>query len=797
MIMYRKSFFLSSLLVVLFWSCTLCADEDDSLTEQSSVYTSDIVLPAPSELPSIPKLPDPFKFMDGKRMTSLDDWTSRRSEISLLVQEYVYGPKPDRPSSVTGSYSDEQLTVNCSENGKSISFTARIAYPPTGMAPYPAIITIGPWLTLPKTELDNLGIAVIYFPNDEIGNQTSAGSRGKGKFYDLYGSDHQAGSLMAWAWGISRLIDVLEQTPEANINPARLGVTGCSRNGKGALVCGAFDERIALTIPTESGAGGASSWRVADAMVAAGRNVQTARQIVTENTWMAPIFAQFGNQVDKLPVDQHMVAALCAPRPLFITENTAFEWLGPEACYTTAVAAHKVWEALGIPDRMGFVQTSHGDHCGFKEIEELRAFCTKFLLDGQADTNVLKTDGNFVINPSDWIDWHVPLLEGVEAPLVYEVENTGIDCPEPPLPSFDELPNIESLPDPFMWSDSGRGRITSRDEWRCRRAEIAAELQHYELGTKPAPPSNLEAGFSDGLLTVTIEKGRSSLTLTAPVNLPAGTGPFPAVIGVGFTGAGSLPPDIFTNRGIATIQYNFGEIAPVFPGRGEGAFYDLYPDPNVGSFIGWAWGISRIIDGLEKTPEANIDIKHLAVTGCSFAGKIALFAGAFDERIALTIPQESGGGGDAAWRVSETLSGHRETLSNAQGVAWYYQDLRQFNNAVTKLPYDHHELMAMVAPRALFVLGNPDMEYLATESGYVACKAAYEVWNALGVPERFGFSQVGGHGHCQLPDIQRPEVEAFVEKFLLGDENANTDISTSPYNTDLSRWITWDTPELK
>lgn len=390
------------------------ADAISSTTEQPRVCTCEVIspaMPAPSELPSIPLLPDPFKFMDNKRMTSLDDWKCRRSEISLLVQEYVYGPKPPKPSSVTGSYSDEQLTINCSENGKSISFNATIAYPPTGTAPYPAIINIGPWLTLPKTELDNLGIAVIYFPNDDLGRQINASDRGKGKFYDLYGSDHQAGSLMAWAWGVSRLIDVLEQTPEANINPTKLGVTGCSRNGKGALVCGAFDERIALTIPTESGAGGASSWRVADAMVAAGRSVQTARQIVTENTWMAPVFAQFGNQVDKLPVDQHMVAALCAPRPLIITENTAFEWLGPEACYTTAAAAHKVWEALGVPEKMGFVQTSHGDHCGFKEIEELRAFCTKFLLDGQADTNVLKTDGNFEIDPLDWIDWDVPSLE--------------------------------------------------------------------------------------------------------------------------------------------------------------------------------------------------------------------------------------------------------------------------------------------------------------------------------------------------------------------------------------------------
>ena len=385
-----------------------------------------------------------------------------------------------------------------------------------------------------------------------------------------------------------------------------------------------------------------------------------------------------------------------------------------------------------------------------------------------------------------------------EMPLVYEVENTGADCPEPPLPSISELPNIEPLPDPFMWSDSSRGRITSRDDWRCRRAEIGAEIQQYEMGTKPAPPDTLEASFSaDSVLTVTVIVGGDTLTLTSKITLPQGEGPFPAVIGVGFFPTGSLPADIFTSREIATIQYTESQITNAWSNvRGDGPFFKLYPDKTKGKFIAWVWGVSRIIDGLEKCPEANIDLSHLAVTGCSYAGKIALFAGAFDERIALTIALESGGGGYTAWRVTETLSGNRETLRNAQGQAWYYQGLSQFNNAVTKLPYDHHELMAMVAPRALFVTGNPNYEWLADESGHVASKTAHEVWKALGEPDRFGFSIVDDPIHCQLPNSQIPEVEAFIDKFLLGDTTVNTDISTSPYNTDLSPWITWETPEL-
>ncbi len=172
---------------------------------------------------------------------------------------------------------------------------------------------------------------------------------------------------------------------------------------------------------------------------------------------------------------------------------------------------------------------------------------------------------------------------------------------------------------------------------------------------------------------------------------------------------------------------------------------------------------------------------------------MALFAGAFDERIALTIAQESGGGGAAAWRVSETL-GNVE-IPGSTSNAWFTEDMFRFSNAVWKLPYDHHELVAMVAPRALLVLRNPDYEWLADESGYVSCRAAHEVWKAFAIPDRFGFSIVGGHGRCRLPDSQRPEVEAFVDKFLLGDATAHTNVQTHSFdNVDellwYDRWLT-------
>ena len=117
---------------------------------------------------------------------------------------------------------------------------------------------------------------------------------------------------------------------------------------------------------------------------------------------------------------------------------------------------------------------------------------------------------------------------------------------------------------------------------------------------------------------------------------------------------------------------------------------------------------------------------------------MALFAGAFDERIALTIAQEPGGGGVNAWRVSETLE-NVETLGRTN-YAWFLESMRQFaGKNVNRLPIDHHELAALIAPRALLVLGNTDYEWLAEKSNYVSCQAARMVWKAFGIEDRMGF----------------------------------------------------------
>lgn len=380
--------------------------------ENSTTHCTVPSLKSFADLPHIAALPDPFLSINGTSLTQKQQWPCRRAEIAAQVQHYELGTKPVAPQQVTGTVSHEKITVTVKENGKEISFDATIILPTTGTAPYPAIIGIGNSF-LNNQELSQQGIAVIQFPNNLLGEQQNGQSRGKGKFYDIYGSDHTASAMMAWSWGVSRLIDVLQTSNNMLINANRLGVTGCSRNGKGALVAGAFDERIALTIMQESGSGGAASWRISDAQLAAGQNVQTLRQIVTENVWFTDQFKIFSEAVNKLPFDHHEIMGLIAPRGLLVIENTSMEWLGNQSSYTTPVIAHEIWKALGASDNMGVSQIGGHNHCQLPASQqpEVNAFVQKFLLnDSSVNTQVQKTDGTFPIEFSRWVNWQTPLL---------------------------------------------------------------------------------------------------------------------------------------------------------------------------------------------------------------------------------------------------------------------------------------------------------------------------------------------------------------------------------------------------
>ncbi|PCH39808.1 carbohydrate esterase family 15 protein [Wolfiporia cocos MD-104 SS10] len=365
------------------------------------------------------RLPDPFLFDDGTAVTSSADWDCRRSQIAAVVQGYEAGYLPPQPPIVSATFSSSDgtgtLTVTAGlSSDNTISFSEPITYP-SGTAPaagWPLVIAYDV-LSIPVPD----GIAVMVYNNDDIAQENDLSSRGVGLFYDLYGTDATASAMTAWVWGVSRIIDALETTPAANINTAKIAVTGCSRDGKGALMAGAFEPRVALTIPQESGSGGDTCWRLSKYEQDSGDVVQQATEIVTENVWFSTNFDNYVNNLSVLPYDHHELAAMVAPRPLLSYENTEYEWLSPLSAYGCMSAAHTVYEALGIPDYHGFVQVGNHSHCYFPDTldDSLYAFFDRFLLDeDDVSTDYFTTNYQFngtVWNASYWINWTTPQLD--------------------------------------------------------------------------------------------------------------------------------------------------------------------------------------------------------------------------------------------------------------------------------------------------------------------------------------------------------------------------------------------------
>ncbi|MCQ2104072.1 MAG: hypothetical protein MJY98_12715, partial [Fibrobacter sp.] len=334
-------------------------------------------------------------------------------------EKIMYGDKPRNPEKVEGSMSGTTFTVKVTDKGKSASFSVTINGAGTKDKPKPAMIGFGGGFmgngcgSLGDALL-GLDIAQIIFNPDNVAPESQ---RGSGKFYDIYGSNASTGTIMAWAWGVSRLIDALEKTPEAGIDVKHLGITGCSRWGKGSLAVGAFDTRIALTIPQESGSGGASLWRVGAQV-----NKQKGKQFVqglnsagSEGNWMRTSFKNYDGKENTLPFDQHMLVAMVAPRPLLIIDNAGQEWLGEVPSNYCGQASKEVFDALGVSENYTYSQEGGHAHCSLPngQFDEVKDFINKFLLGKDVKTGKIdytKNSERINWNKSDWIDWTTPTL---------------------------------------------------------------------------------------------------------------------------------------------------------------------------------------------------------------------------------------------------------------------------------------------------------------------------------------------------------------------------------------------------
>jgi hypothetical protein len=297
--------------------------------------------------------------------------------------------------------------VRITDKGKSTSFSASVALPAGGTGPYPAVVVLG-GLGADTNTIRGEGVAVINYDPYVVGREGTGRASKQGAFYDIAGSTSTTGILVAWAWGVSRIIDVIEQSGGTILEADAVGVTGCSRFGKGAFTVGVFDQRIALTMPIESGSAGVPIWRGIP-----GEGAQSLSSAYGEQPWLGDAFGSFTSRPTSLPVDTHEMVAMVAPRGLFIMDNPHIANLGPRSAHVAALAGAEVYKALGAGDNITYhSDVQSGSHCAQRPewTAPLRSSIRKFLLRTGSDAGVIRAHANATGRLSDWSDWVTPTL---------------------------------------------------------------------------------------------------------------------------------------------------------------------------------------------------------------------------------------------------------------------------------------------------------------------------------------------------------------------------------------------------
>jgi hypothetical protein len=310
------------------------------------------------------------------------------------------------------------------------------------------------------------------------------------------------------------------------------------------------------------------------------------------------------------------------------------------------------------------------------------------------------------------------------------------------------------------------------------------------VGIRPAPAIISPSGTAPGATLLprlpqgaNQGKGQDALLVTGPragTPAPAGTqSPLYAarVAGDPFRQRSAeeiaaANPALAHGYALVTFNYNdTGEDTTLRLADGSWAyrttrFFPAYPNYDWGLLRAWAWGVSRIVDYLQTDP--RVDKTRLIVTGVSRTGKSALVAGAFDDRIAMTAPVASSGGGTPAFRFSGEGHGGKEGLTEMvrKYPNWFSPHLHEFWGQQDKLPFDEHWFLALCAPRPVISLEGTHDQNVNINGVYQSVLAARPVFSFLHADGKLGVSFADRpHGMVQA---DWDALLAFADKYLLG-----------------------------
>lgn len=325
--------------------------------------------PYPAD-PAMPEyvLPEVLRLQAGSLVTTADQWKqTRRKELLELFRTHVYGRVPktayeqsfhvvhEDAQALDGAATMRQVDIRIARGAKSLTIRVNLFFPNRAAGPVPAFVLIcnrGVENIDPTREKKSefwpveegiaRGYAMAAFHNADVDPDKHDDFKNgiHGILDDGPRPADAWGTIAAWAWGASRVLDYLQTVPQ--IDAGRVAVIGHSRGGKTALWAGAEDERFALAVSNDSGCGGAALSR----RRFEGRE-QVARIVSAFPHWFCANFKAYANREDALPIDQHELIALIAPRAVAVGSASQDRWADPRGEFLSVVHAAPAYALFG------------------------------------------------------------------------------------------------------------------------------------------------------------------------------------------------------------------------------------------------------------------------------------------------------------------------------------------------------------------------------------------------------------------------------------------------------------------
>jgi dienelactone hydrolase len=667
-----------------------------------------------ASMPSIPELPDPLLLQENGKTTPIttpEQWLRRRPWIRSQFERWVFGRMPPPPGNLraveTARTQEGRVTVRQVrlEFGPDHKATLRLQlFIPEGKGPFPVFLTNQPrshgWI---YTAVRRGYLACFYYATDpKYGFPDDSDA-----WIDVY-PEYDFSCLARWAWAGMRAVDYLYTLPE--VDKARIGITGHSRNGKQALLAAAFDTRIGAVIPSSGNTGECLPWRYTPSSFATG-TIEGITGGPHNTHWFHPRLRFFSGREHKLPVDQNMLLAMVAPRGLMMYTGFAEHEGNPFGFEQAYRSARSVYRLLGHEENI-WLHLRAGEHgttgadienfmnffdtvFGRRKYVRSETWTHGYTFEGWQKLSGEKLDplayprrqpGDFVVdNPTQWDERKATIRQNIQWAL----------GEEPPGLPFEPRARLSELG-------------TTTDNWLALLLRRPLKGPNMDWAILP---------FGDGL----------KADLYYPSGGRAPSGKWPVVVWLhshsyhtGYSRYAGPPFQSLTRRGFAVLAFDqLGFGTRVLDAKD---FYKQYPKWSLmGKMVTDTRAAIAAVRALDV-----VDPARIYVVGYGLGAKVGLLVAALDHGVTALAAVC----GFDPLRLDTPNKG-TEGLRHYSHLHGLMPRLGFFIEHESRLPFDYDQVLAAAAPKPVLLVAPELDRYAPVEDVRREVDAARKIYRLL------------------------------------------------------------------